>query len=50
VNRLPGVIWLAYAATGRSFDAAFHDDVRRFFKDFYHLDLADAQFGTLLGP
>src|SRR5262245_43906068 len=48
VNRLPGVIWLAYVARGRSFDADFQSDVRAFFKDFYHLDLTDAQMQKLL--
>jgi iron complex transport system substrate-binding protein len=48
VNRLPGVIWLAYVAAGRPFDAAFTDQIRRFYQDFYHLDLTDAQLRTLL--
>ena len=48
VNRLPGVMWLAYVAGGRTFDAAFHDDVRSFFRDFYHLELTAAQLQTLL--
>ena len=43
VNRLPGLIWLAYVAQGRPFDAEFADDVRAFFREFYHLDLTDQQ-------
>jgi iron complex transport system substrate-binding protein len=49
VNRLPGVAWLAYAVRGRAFDAEFDADIRGFFKDFYHLDLTDAQLRKLLG-
>lgn len=48
VNRLPGVIWLAHVAAGRSFDATFNDDIRRFYTDFYHLDLTDGQLRRLL--
>ena len=48
VNRLPGVIWLAYVAAGRPFDAAFNDEIRRFYTDFYHLGLTDGQLRTLL--
>jgi iron complex transport system substrate-binding protein len=49
VNRLPGVMWLAYVAAGRSFDAAFDDGIRAFYKDFYHLELSDTQLRRLLG-
>ena len=38
VNRLPGIIWLAYVLQQRPFDAEFAADVRAFFRDFYHLD------------
>jgi iron complex transport system substrate-binding protein len=48
VNRLPGVAWLAYVARGRSFDAEFEGDIRAFFKEFYHLELTDAQLRRLL--
>jgi hypothetical protein len=27
-------LWLAYVLPGRTFDAPFYDDVRRFFSDF----------------
>ena len=47
VNRLPGVIWLAYVATGRPFDEGFAADVRRFYSDFYHLSLSEAQLARL---
>ena len=49
VNRLPGVAWLAYVAAGRSFDAAFDDDIRAFYRDFYHLELSEAQLRRLRG-
>jgi iron complex transport system substrate-binding protein len=48
VNRLPGVIWLAYVASGRPFDAAFQADIRAFYREFYHLDLTEAQLTTLV--
>jgi iron complex transport system substrate-binding protein len=50
VNRLPGVVWLAYVVRGRAFDAEFDSDIRGIFKDFYHLDLTDAQLRKLTGP
>jgi len=49
VNRLPGVVWLAYVLAGRPFDAAFSDDIRSFYREFYHLELTDRQFGVLVG-
>ena len=36
VNRLPGLIWLAYVARGRPFDEEFREDVSRVFAAFYH--------------
>jgi iron complex transport system substrate-binding protein len=48
VNRLPGVAWLAYAARGRAVDAGLEADIRGFFRDFYHLELTDAQLQRLL--
>lgn len=48
VNRLPGVAWLAYVAAGRRFDAAFTGDIKAFYRDFYHLELSDAQLEKLL--
>ena len=49
VNRIPGLMWLAYVAAGRAFDAAFRDDVRGFFREFYHVELTEPQFQSLLG-
>lgn len=37
VNRLLGVIWLAYVLPGRELDAEFFGDVRSFFTAFYHV-------------
>jgi iron complex transport system substrate-binding protein len=48
VNRLPGVAWLAYVARGQAFDAAFDADIRSFYRDFYHLELTDAQYRALI--
>jgi iron complex transport system substrate-binding protein len=48
VNRLPGLIWLAYVAQQRAFDAEFAADVRAVFRDFYHLDLTEQQLQTLV--
>jgi iron complex transport system substrate-binding protein len=50
VNRLPGLIWLAHVLTGRAVDSTFAADVRAFFRDFYHLDLTDAQLQKLVTP
>lgn len=50
VNRLPGLIWLAYVAQQRAFDAEFSADVRAFFRDFYHLDLTEQQLQRLFAP
>jgi iron complex transport system substrate-binding protein len=48
VNRLPGVIWLAYVARGRPFDAEFRDDVSRFFASFYHVTPTASQLEHLV--
>ena len=48
VNRLPGLMWLAYVVSGRTFDAEFDADVRSFFKEFYHLELTDPQLRKLV--
>lgn len=37
VNRLVGLIWLAYALPGRELDDAFFTDVGAFFTTFYHV-------------
>ena len=50
VNRLPGVMWLSYVLRNRLFDAAFRDDLRGFYRDFYHLDLSEPQVQSLLAP
>jgi len=48
VNRVAGLIWLAYAACGRPFDDEFRDDLRRLFAAFYHVTPSDAQLGQLV--
>jgi iron complex transport system substrate-binding protein len=48
VNRLAGLIWLAYVLPGRELDAAFFDDVRSFFTTFYHVTPTDEQLRALL--
>jgi iron complex transport system substrate-binding protein len=48
VNRLAGVIWLAYVARGRPFDAAFRENVSRFYAAFYHVTLTAAQLERLV--
>ncbi len=48
VNRLPGMIWLAYVARGRAFDSELYDDLRRVFSTFYHVSPTDAQLEQLL--
>ena len=37
VNRLLGLIWMAYVLPARPFDDAFFADVRTFFETFYHV-------------
>jgi iron complex transport system substrate-binding protein len=48
VNRLAGLIWLAYAARGRPFDAQLREDVGRLFAALYHVTPTDAQLEQLL--
>jgi iron complex transport system substrate-binding protein len=48
VNRLPGLVWLAYTLSARPFDAQFDADIRGFFKDFYHLELTEQQLRKLV--
>ncbi|MGC3980969.1 MAG: ABC transporter substrate-binding protein [Steroidobacteraceae bacterium] len=48
VNRLMGMMWLAYVLPGKPFDSAFSADMRNFFKNFYHVTLSDEQLQRLL--
>jgi iron complex transport system substrate-binding protein len=48
VNRLAGLIWMAYVLPGRPFDDAFFDDVRSFFAAFYHVSPTDEQLRALV--
>jgi iron complex transport system substrate-binding protein len=48
VNRLVGLIWLAYVLPGRDLDEAFFADVRSFFAAFYHVTPTDDQLRALL--
>jgi iron complex transport system substrate-binding protein len=52
VNRLAGLIWLAYVLPGRPFDDAFFAQVRAFYESFYHVQLTDEQLRELVreGP
>ncbi len=47
VNRLLGMIWLAYVLPGREPDQAFYDDVRSFFATFYHVTPTPEQLREL---
>jgi iron complex transport system substrate-binding protein len=49
VNRLLGMVWMAYALPGRDFDAAFLAEARAFFATFYHVTPTDEQLRALLG-
>jgi iron complex transport system substrate-binding protein len=49
VNRLPGLMWLAYRASERALDAAFYAELRGFFRDFYHFEPTEAQLRKALG-
>jgi len=48
VNRLAGLIWLAYVLPERAFDDAFYADIRSMFSTYYHLELTDAQLKRLI--
>jgi len=48
VNRLPSLIWLAYVAKGRPFDAEFRDDVSRLFAALYHVTPTDGELEQLV--
>lgn len=48
VNRLAGVIWLAYVARDKPFDDELRDDVRRLLEAFYHVTPTAAQLDGLL--
>jgi iron complex transport system substrate-binding protein len=48
VNRLAGLIWMAYVLPGRPFDEAFFADVRSFFATFYHVTPSDEQLRVLV--
>ena len=48
VNRLPGLMWLANVTARKPSDSELRDEVRAFFRDFYHLELTDAQMQKLL--
>ena len=48
VNRLAGLIWMAYVLPGRPFDDTFFADVRSFFATFYHVTPTDEQLRALV--
>ena len=48
VNRLAGLIWMAYVLPGRPFDDAFFADVRSFFTTFYQVTPTDEQLRALI--
>jgi len=48
VNRVLGLVWLAYVLPGKEFDAAFYSDIRALFATYYHVDVTDAQIRGLV--
>ena len=48
VNRMLGLVWLAYVLPGKDFDAAFYADIRALFATYYHVDVTDAQIRGLV--
>jgi iron complex transport system substrate-binding protein len=48
VNRLLGVVWLAYVLPGRELDEAFYADVAALFEALYHVDASREQLRGLL--
>jgi iron complex transport system substrate-binding protein len=50
VNRLLGVIWMAYVLRAQPFDDAFFADVRSAFETFYHVTPSREQLERLVTP
>jgi iron complex transport system substrate-binding protein len=48
VNRLAGLIWMAYVLPGKAYNDAFFADVRSFFTTFYHVTPTDEQLRALV--
>jgi iron complex transport system substrate-binding protein len=48
VNRLAGLIWLAYVLPGRPFDDEFFADVESLFTNFYHVTPTREQLQPLV--
>jgi iron complex transport system substrate-binding protein len=48
VNRLAGMIWLAYVLPGRDFDADFFADLGRLFSALYHVELGAEELRALV--
>jgi iron complex transport system substrate-binding protein len=48
VNRLAGLIWLAYVLPGRPFDEPFYADVASFFSTFYHVEPSRERLRALI--
>ena len=48
VNRLAGLIWMAYVLPGRPFDDDFFADLRSFFTAFYHTEPTREQLRELV--
>jgi len=49
VNRVLGVVWLAYFLPGREVDAEFLGDVRALMATLYHVDVSDERIRALVG-
>jgi iron complex transport system substrate-binding protein len=49
VNRVAGLIWLAYVLPGKPFDDEFYAEMRDFFASFYHTTLTREQLRELVG-
>ena len=48
VNRMLGLVWLAYVLPGKTIDDAFFADIRALFSAYYHVDVTDAQIRDLV--
>jgi iron complex transport system substrate-binding protein len=48
VNRLLGLVWLAYVVPGREFDVEFYADVAELFEALYHLRPSNEQLRELV--
>lgn len=50
VNRMLGLVWLAYVIPNRELDDGFYADIQSLFATYYHVEVAKADIDRLLAP